>query len=308
MGEQLTNPLTEYRNFLENIRFYGLICTDFMQDASSHLIDMTASLAASLILGTGLTLSLKENASLKANGCIHRQSNSSTLFETAEYQAETDEALRFLKRLIRRAKVSVSAFLVALFYIHRYHETSVGPLLVDKFGQSVIPTFLIALIAADKMVFDATYTSKDWCEFTDHRYSLDEINDMERTFLTRIDYKIWITPEQFDDFISYLDFTLCFRSMLSRWSLSLSYRDLAILTHGLPRMFNASSHLDVSATEALLLLMKIVVGIASTYVTALFASTVVLRTAHWFASSWEIHGDALECWTTSSPINPLSVA
>jgi len=302
MGAKLSHPLTEYRVFLDNIRQNGLISSELFVDLSNHLVDSTASLVASLILGTGLTLSLRETDEQKASNSAnlsHMEVSDGTYG-----RAEHDEALIFVKKIIRRAKISFSSFLVALFYIHQYHESNKAPLLVDKFGSSVIPTFLVALIAAEKIVFDATYSSRDWCEFCDHRYTVNDLNDLERTFLAKVDYRIGITPEQFDEFISYLDYTLCYRQMLSRWSLSLSYRDLSILMHGIPHMFKGSARIDVSVMEAVLLLVKIVVGIVSTYVTALFASTVVLRTAHWFATSWETQGDVSgDSWPS-----PISVS
>jgi hypothetical protein len=101
-------------------------------------------------------------------------------------------------------------------------------ILSDRYRSYVIPTFLASIIVSDKLLYDATYTNLNWSEFTEGRYSLEDINELERRFLSIMNFQLFISQKKFDEFLSYLDLVLCLQKMRVWGSIpfSLSYSDI----------------------------------------------------------------------------------
>ncbi|KAJ3087396.1 hypothetical protein HK102_011195 [Quaeritorhiza haematococci] len=289
LGRQLADPLGDYRLFLQNLRSArsaGLRDVPDYLHIPINMIDLTASLLASLIIGKDVM------------HCQHTQ--------TPEQKAVND-AFLFIRRVIKRTRLSFTTLLLGLFFIHRSrlmrkggrgrgaargrgfggggggsgtlffgygdslgdrslpvdstartttpptkHKKSSGGVVregdaleSESLEERCIPLFLASVICADKYLYDATYTNADWTEFTEDRYTLSEINAIERSFLQSLDYNLFVTDAEYDSFLAYLDVMLCMRRSLSLfdgWSassslLSLTYRDLYSLSSSVPDMY-----------------------------------------------------------------------
>lgn len=166
---------------------------------------------------------------------------------------------RMLQRIIVRTQISTTTFVLALFYatkVSRRHEKSLADVLIP------------ALIVADKFLYDGTYTTKDWVEFTNHKYSVAELNSLERGFLNTLGYNLFITEKDYDRFLAYLDLMLWYRQIrmigLLRWK-SLSYCDIGKL--------DLRSCLGIGSLmgplEVVSLMAKIVLNLFSWYISVL---------------------------------------
>ncbi|KAF9438666.1 hypothetical protein BGZ76_006039 [Entomortierella beljakovae] len=98
---------------------------------------------------------------------------------------------------------------------------------------SSISLFLVAVICADKYLFDATYSNAEWADFTRGQYTTTELNDMERRFLGRLQYKLYVGEPEFDGFLSYLEVILALKQVWGRGLITFSYSDVRILTQQL---------------------------------------------------------------------------
>ncbi|KAJ3124296.1 hypothetical protein HK098_001208 [Nowakowskiella sp. JEL0407] len=276
---QLSDPLREYREFIAGLRLHGFGTSDFI-NIPVNLIDLTATLIASLISGRDVSLSVPSTSSLqnlnfdfdsdyfsdripaspKPTAKSFRKQNSQSVpnlstSPTSENHEPTEDetSFSFIRKIIKRTRLSCSTFLLGLLFVFRIRqlkEHTKGKRFTGNSSESTlngdgspvskrrkletdstIPTFIASVICADKILYDSTYTNQDWSEFTDGSYTLEEINTIERDFLRRIDYNLFVTDKEFDHFLSYLDIMIFFRQMY-RWS-SLTYRDLLRLSFNL---------------------------------------------------------------------------
>ncbi|KAF9981373.1 Cyclin-dependent protein kinase [Modicella reniformis] len=98
---------------------------------------------------------------------------------------------------------------------------------------SSISLFLVAVICADKYLFDATYYNAEWADFTKGQYTTLELNDLERRFLGHLQYKLYVSEPEFDGFLSYLEVILALKQVWGRGLITFSYSDVRILTQRL---------------------------------------------------------------------------
>lgn len=187
-------------------------------------------------------------------------------------ESEASNAVTFIRKVLRRAKVNFSSLIVALMYAERIGGRS-ALLAADPAG-----TFLALLLVADKFMFDATYTNGDWAEFSDHRYDLEELNRLEREVLSLLDYRLGVSIEDYDNFLAQLDALLCLQSL--SWT-SLSYRDLATLVQ-FPGLLGRSAmktpaNFHLPTMDAVFLLLRTVGVVTSTYLSAVLVTAVVLN-------------------------------
>ncbi|KAF9123595.1 hypothetical protein BGW39_008834 [Mortierella sp. 14UC] len=106
----------------------------------------------------------------------------------------------------------------------------------NKPGQepwSSVTLFLVAVICADKYLFDATFSNAEWADFTKGQYTNQELNDLERRFLGHLQYKLYVSEPEFDGFLSYLEVILALKQVWGRGLIAFSYSDVRILTQNL---------------------------------------------------------------------------
>ncbi|KAI8930196.1 hypothetical protein BC831DRAFT_440831 [Entophlyctis helioformis] len=174
---------------------------------------------------------------------IQNSQNSRSHRNTGPGSHYDESIFSFILNIIQRTQLSCSTFIFGLILAYRLNqrERSMKPSMLFSLRRSNheqvkygghVETFLSSVICADKYLYDATYTNQDWANFSDGRYALKDINAMERAFLERLDYNLFVHESDFDEFLTYLDLMLCLRQ-LTRWQSwgSLTYRDLLRLSY-----------------------------------------------------------------------------
>ena len=195
LGRDLSDPLSEYRAFLANCQ--AAIALHFNHSTKAfikippNMIDLTACIIS---------------------GLLTRRKNYLKI-------VKEDQLYKQIVLILSRTGICLTSFLMALLYCIRSDAKARHQLNAFEF-------YVSAIIVADKYLYDATLTNKDWVSFLDYKYTLQELNLMERVFLSQLDFQLYVTHQEFDEFIAFLDMTLCL-VQISRWrSWSFSYADL----------------------------------------------------------------------------------
>jgi hypothetical protein len=110
-----------------------------------------------------------------------------------------------IQRILKLTNLSYSSFLVAILYIHRFRKRNT----LEMSYQRAFEMFVAAIIVADKYLYDATFSNKDWVSFAGFRFTLVQLNRLERLFLNSISYQVYVRKEDYLEFIEYLDMMLC---------------------------------------------------------------------------------------------------
>ncbi|TPX40409.1 hypothetical protein SeLEV6574_g06622 [Synchytrium endobioticum] len=276
LGQTLSAPLAEYRGFIDTLRVYGTTTPEALT-VPLHLIDLTASLIASLISGHDVTPRLVS-------------ATAATPTSSDPTQQNTTPEFNFIRRILARSKLSCTTFLLGLFFVSRSQAMSKRAkprptpsnfprspqATVDTKG--TIPTFLASVICADKYLYDATYTNADWAVFTDGRYSTQDINIIEADFLKRIDFKLFFLETDYLAFLDNLDLMICLRQIY-RWS-SLSYTDLYRLSSTIQPVFQWQLSPKMRSGDAVLLLIKFLTNYVVSYLVALATAIAAASLVH----------------------------
>ncbi|CAI2168259.1 13237_t:CDS:2 [Funneliformis geosporum] len=117
----------------------------------------------------------------------------------AEYKPR-DAFKKFCKDVISATQVSHSVILLSLLYIHRMKINN--PTIKGQSG-SEYRTFTVALMLANKFLDDNTYTNKTWSEVTN--IPVSEINTMEMEFLSSLDYELYVSEQQYFEWVRKMD-------------------------------------------------------------------------------------------------------
>ncbi|KAI8855030.1 hypothetical protein BC829DRAFT_379041 [Chytridium lagenaria] len=121
---------------------------------------------------------------------------------------EGRDAMTFILGMLGKTSVSWSTYLLAMYYARRYTVAAVA--VGGEATLPYIPIYVSAIICADKFLYDATYSNKDWSDFT--RLPLPDINRSERQFLKTLNYDLH--DSGFDHFLTHLDASLMLRQIL----------------------------------------------------------------------------------------------
>ncbi|ORX81594.1 hypothetical protein BCR32DRAFT_268187, partial [Anaeromyces robustus] len=184
---------------------------------------------------------------------------------------ESDNELLLYKRRVhkhRRHNSQFSALIKNEKFSKNFSYLSSCYILSDRYGSYVIPTFLASIIVADKLLYDATYTNLNWSEFTEGRYTLEDVNELERRFLSIMNFQLFISQKKFDEFLSYLDFILCLQKIRAWGSIpfSLSYSDIYTLTRKIDsKYFDAYPNNKNNVYENIKIIFKYIIGILVIY-------------------------------------------
>ncbi|KAJ3280532.1 hypothetical protein HK104_000602 [Borealophlyctis nickersoniae] len=288
----LSDPLGEYREFITKLKASGVGSGDFIL-IPLNLIDLTASLITSLITGRDFVFHVQPAHDPPNKSAS--SSNSPTSPSAPRTPHPDEETYNFISRVIKRTQLSCTTFIMGLLFIYRAKRrgrlTSVTPTpkgsppssptrqsTKHSEENSCIPLFLASVICADKYLYDATYSNADWVHFCGGRYSLREINLMERDFLSRVDHNLFTVEEEYLHFLSYLDMMLCLRQQFFRWS-SLTYRDLLRLSLRVDPAYLKSLKKTLMPYEAVVLLLKTVLKSVVQYIVALGVALAVAGVA-----------------------------
>ncbi|ORX94976.1 hypothetical protein K493DRAFT_198720, partial [Basidiobolus meristosporus CBS 931.73] len=104
------------------------------------------------------------------------------------------EMVEFIQRLLIFTDIPSTVVLIGMNYLYRLRSSSIfaeNP----AFG-SDYRVLVVALLTASKYVEDQSYNNQSWSEVTG--FEIDELNSMEREFLEELDWKLWISPEDYE--------------------------------------------------------------------------------------------------------------
>ncbi|ORX92409.1 hypothetical protein K493DRAFT_316602 [Basidiobolus meristosporus CBS 931.73] len=279
-ASQISDPLGEYRLFIRRLRSYGMSAEDYTH-IPLNLIDFTATMIASMITGENFLLPYLQPINVfDPSGVLPLEMDLS--------------AVNFIRRILNKTQLSCTSLILALFFVDRLKSESNQTyqsarrrsrrcLYDDDVSQarkstletneqsnaprwSTVPMFLASVIVADKYLSDATYTNEDWAEFTCGKFSLKEINDMERRFLSQLNYNLYVTEEMYEAFLSYIEVSLSLNQIYRRDVLS--YKDVSILSQSLLPEYINRLNLSLRPLDAMILLGKMLSAICLFYVAA----------------------------------------
>jgi hypothetical protein len=117
--------------------------------------------------------------------------------------------LAFFTHLLKRARISCTTFILALYYLHRLnnkYSVSFNTKGLPSHWSNPRELFLAALVVADKYHSDVTYDNQDWSLFTIHPHiALRRLNVLERQLLNDLEFDLNVTPASYVKFLEYLD-------------------------------------------------------------------------------------------------------
>ncbi|KAI9282095.1 hypothetical protein BC943DRAFT_116859 [Umbelopsis sp. AD052] len=207
---------------------------------------------------------------------------------------ELQSDINFIRKTLNMARISCTSLVISLWYVDTFfHHKSKRPLRQRKLddvstnlsrvnpaeGWSTRDLFMASIVIADKYLADVTWSNAEWSYNTGGYYTCDAINRLERQFLQQIDFKLFVTDDQYRHFCSYLEVSLHLRQVVqySGTSLlsSLSYQDVSILSQSLLPIYAKRLRLSLRPYEAIMLLAKMVALTFAIYI----ATLVTLATA-----------------------------
>lgn len=154
----------------------------------------------------------------------------------------------------------------------------------NKPGQepwSSITLFLVAVICADKYLFDATFSNAEWADFTKGHYTTQELNDLERRFLGHLQYKLYVSEPEFDGFLQYLEVILALKQVWGRGLIAFSYSDVRILTQNLLPAYAGRLHFRALHGDMMSIIWQVMSAISRAYLTLI--GTIMFAAASYAA-------------------------
>ncbi|KAF9186512.1 hypothetical protein BGZ51_001973 [Haplosporangium sp. Z 767] len=142
---------------------------------------------------------------------------------------------------------------------------------------SSITLFLVAVICADKYLFDATYSNAEWADFTKGQYTTQMLNDLERRFLGQLQYKLYVSEPEFDGFLSYLEVVLALKQVWGRGLVTFSYSDVRILTQRLMPAYADRLHFRTLQGDMMSIVWQVMATLSRVYFT--IVGTIMIAAA-----------------------------
>jgi len=105
---------------------------------------------------------------------------------------DVQKIFRFIKRFFDRAKLHAEAVIIALVYIERLiKKQTIG---LDR--RNWIPIVVTSLLTASKMWDDHSSYNAEFAEIMPI-FTIQEVNELERRFLTTLNYQFSISSEEY---------------------------------------------------------------------------------------------------------------
>jgi hypothetical protein len=148
---------------------------------------------------------------------------------------------------------------------------------------SSISLFLVAVICADKYLFDATFSNAEWADFTRGQYTTQKLNDLERRFLGHLQYKLYVSEPEFDGFLSYLEVVLALKQVWGRGLVTFSYSDVRILTQQLMPAYAGRLHFKTLQGDMMAIVWQVMATLSRVYLA--IVGTIIVAAAGYTAIS-----------------------
>src|SRR5690606_22792209 len=99
------------------------------------------------------------------------------------------------------------------------------------------------------------------------KYSTQEINELERRFLSQINYELYVSEETYNGFLSYLEVSMGLKQIWGKNTLS--YKDVKILSQNLLPHYIDRLNITLQPIDMLVMLGKAVSSLCIMYMAAL---------------------------------------
>ena len=175
----------------------------------------------------GYTIAYSLDSVVKANELLGGYGKG-TIFDCPARKAPSVSLSRYIERFATYTPATKEVFLSALIYIDRHGAATGVPLTRNN----VHRLFAASFVVASKFISDLYYSNKFYAKVAG--LPLEELNNLERSFLTDLTFSLTISPNSYNDyskpsfFMSSLcrAYTVCpsdlicliVRELRSRWS------------------------------------------------------------------------------------------
>lgn len=106
---------------------------------------------------------------------------------------------RWITQVLRNMRITPDTIALALSYMHRAVNRKSEPL---RTLNALRDSSLASIIVAQKYLYDIPYSNRSWAGASG--LSLQAINSIERTFLGRLDYQLWVSQRYWAVWLSLL--------------------------------------------------------------------------------------------------------
>ncbi|ORX79703.1 hypothetical protein K493DRAFT_321007 [Basidiobolus meristosporus CBS 931.73] len=121
--------------------------------------------------------------------------------QSPQAQSRRMEMIEFVQRLLIFTDAPSTVVFVGLNYLYRLRTS--GIFTEDPACGSEYRVLVVALLVASKYIEDQSYSNQSWSEVSG--FDAEEVNLMEREFLTELDWNLWISPEEYEGWIEGID-------------------------------------------------------------------------------------------------------
>lgn len=163
-----------------------------------------------------------------------------------------DMRLHFIRRLVKRTQISCSSFIVGLMYLVRLKERQQSVALPYDPLRPGCAEATVAFMMADKYLYDTPLTNAAWAESCG--LPLKDVNHMEASYLSRLDFSLFFTEKDYAAFFSFLELSICMQETSRQFPIT--YRDMCILTQDTPASLAGLVNITLRPIQAFLLLFK----------------------------------------------------
>ncbi|KAI8891454.1 hypothetical protein K501DRAFT_328019 [Backusella circina FSU 941] len=189
------------------------------------------------------------------------------------------ENANFIRRILSKAQIPLTSLICSLWYVDQYVARNKPNFL--KRSWCVRELFTASIIIAEKYVSDVTYVNSDWAEWT--KYQTTYINEIEWQFLQDINFEIYISKSNYDEFFNYLMFSNNQRQLNY---ISLSYQDVDVLSKWISPIYLKRLNITLRPLDAMILLAKVAASMCFVYAAAVativYAGYVISHNMEYF--------------------------
>ncbi|KAK9722593.1 hypothetical protein K7432_002583 [Basidiobolus ranarum] len=111
------------------------------------------------------------------------------------------EMISFIQGLLIFTDIPSTVVLVGMNYLYRLRTSSI--VADNPPSGSEYRVLVVALLTASKYIEDLSYSNLSWSEVSG--FEVEELNLMEREFLAELDWKLWISPEEYEGWLGGID-------------------------------------------------------------------------------------------------------
>lgn len=187
------------------------------------------------------------------------------------------QRLAFVRRLVKTTQLSCSSVIVGLLYLVRLKQMDESVALPFDALRPGCAEAAVAFVTADKYLYDQPLSNTVWARCCG--LGLHEFNQLESSFLARIQYRLFFTEADYDAFLSFLEVSLALQRAAEHPSYPISYGAMAELTRQTPVLVERLFRVPLlHPIQALFVLVQAVAACGLVYVASVAAFYTAFQT------------------------------